>query len=154
MRKMTKSLSLLGIVGSVIATFAYLSFSADVALAVSPLVLDVAVDGGSFKIDADVDGDGAFFVRGDIVDADGEPIGEFLCWGWAIDVGATGPATTYVSQQYTIDGRGSIQVQGQEIGGDGSIAVVGGTGDFNNVRGEGVFGDFVDGFSISFNLRG
>ena len=88
------------------------------------------------------------------MDADEGVIGEFLCWGWAIDVGETGPGTTYVSQQYTIDGRGTIQVQGQEIGGDGSIAVVGGTGDFNNVRGEGVFGDFVDGFSISFNLRG
>ena len=49
MRKMTKSLSLLGIVGIVIATFAYLNFPADVARAVSPLVLDVAVDLGSFK---------------------------------------------------------------------------------------------------------
>ena len=154
MRKMTKKLSLLVIVGSVIATFAYLSFPADVVEASGPLVLDVAVDGGSFKINADGDGDGAFFVRGDIVDADGFAIGEFLCWGWAIDVGATGPDKTYVSQQYTIDGRGSIQVQGQEIGGDGSMAVVGGTGDFNNVRGEGVFGAFVDGFSISFDLKG
>ena len=154
MRKMTKSLSLLGIVGIVIATFAYLNFPADVARAAGRVVLYVAVEGASFKINADVDGDGAFFVRGDIVDADGETIGEFLCWGWAIDVDAGGPGTTYVSQQYTIFGRGTIQVQGQEIGGDGSIAVVGGTGDFNNVRGEGVFGDFVDGFSISFDLRG
>lgn len=150
MPKMTKSLSLLGIVGSVIATFAYLSFPADVALAAGPLVLEVAVEGGSFKINADGDGDGAFFVRGDIVD-EGGVIGEFLCWGWTINFTSE---ATYVSQQYTIDGRGTIQVQGQEIGGDGSIAVVGGTGDFNNVRGEGVFGDFVDGFSISFDLKG
>ena len=152
MRKMTKSLSLLGIVGGVVATFVYLSFPADVARAVAPLVLDVAVDGGSFNIeDADGDGAGAFFIRGDIVDEDEGVIGEFLCWGWAIDEAAT---ATYVSQEYTIDGRGAIQVQGQEIGGDGRIGVVGGTGDFRNVRGEGVFGDFVDGFSISFNLRG
>ena len=151
MRKMTKSLSLLGIVGSVIATFAYLNFPADVARAAGRVVLDVAVDGESFKINADGDGDGAFFIRGDIVDADEGVIGEFLCWGWAIDF--TG-AATYVSQQYTIDGRGTIQVQGQEIGGDGSIAVVGGTGEFNNLRGEGVFGVFAPGFSISFNLRG
>ena len=151
MRKMTKSLSLLGIVGSVIATFAYLNFPADVARAAGRVVLDVAVEGGSFKINADGDGDGAFFIRGDIVDADGDTIGEFLCWGWAINF--TGEAT-YVSQQYTIDGRGTIQVQGQEIGGDGSIAVVGGTGEFNNLRGEGVFGVFAPGFSISFNLRG
>ena len=152
MRKMTKSLSLLGIVGSVIATFAYLNFPANEARAASLLVLNVVPDGASFNIeDADGDGAGAFFIRGDIVD--GGVIGEFLCWGWAIDAGGPG-FTTYVSQQYTIDGRGTIQVQGQEIGGDGSIAVVGGTGEFNNVRGEGVFGDFVDGFSISFNLRG
>lgn len=152
MRKMTKSLSLLGIVGGVVATFVYLSFPADVARAVAPLVLDVNLDGfSSFKINADVDGDGAFFIRGDIVDEDAGVIGEFLCWGWAIDVAAT---ATYVSQQYTIFGRGAIQVQGQEIGGDGRIGVVGGTGDFAKVRGEGVFGDFVDGFSIRFDLKG
>ena len=150
MRKMKKSLSLLGIVGSVIATFAYLSYPADEARAAGLLVLNVVPDGASFNIeDADGDGAGAFFIRGDIVD--GGVIGEFLCWGWAIDGAAT---ATYVSQQYTIDGRGAIQVQGQEIGGDGIMAVVGGTGDFNNVRGEGFFGDFAGGFSISFDLKG
>ena len=85
------------------------------------------------------------------MDEGAEVIGEFLCWGWAIGNAAT---ATYVSQQYTIDGRGTIQVQGQEIGGDGSIAVVGGTGDFAKVRGEGVFGLFAPGFSISFDLKG
>ena len=87
------------------------------------------------------------------MDADEGVIGEFLCWGWAINLIKD---ATYVSQQYTIFGRGTIQVQGQEIGGDGSIAVVGGTGDFNNVRGEGVFGVgvFEPGFSISFDLKG
>ncbi|MEE8167041.1 MAG: hypothetical protein V3T64_15855, partial [Myxococcota bacterium] len=61
-------------------------------------------------------------------------------------------ATTSVSQVYTIAGRGSIMTQGQE----GSLlAVVGGTGDFDNARGEGLqtfTGVGID-FTFEVNLK-
>ena len=79
----------------------------------------------------------AFYVSGDIceeldlLDADCTPIGKFHCWGWLIGPDqAAGP----VSQEYELFGRGKILVQGFED--EGPRAVVGGTGDFRNVRGE------------------
>jgi hypothetical protein len=59
-----------------------------------------------------------------------------------------------VSQTYELDGRGEIQVQGRE---DENRAVTGGTGAFNNVRGEADF-EFIDpnspSFRGTFHLKG
>jgi hypothetical protein len=78
----------------------------------------------------------AFYVSGDICAelvllGDCTPIGTFHCWGWLV-----GPTqeVALVSQEFDIDGRGKIQVQGVED--DGPRAIVGGTGQFRNVRGE------------------
>ncbi len=101
----------------------------------------------------------AFYVSGDIceelvLDVDNvlacTRIGKFHCWGWLI--GAGGPV---VSQEYDLFDRGKIQLQGVEDG--GPRAVVGGTGDFRNVRGEAtgfVFTAPQDEFLVSFKLIG
>jgi hypothetical protein len=65
-----------------------------------------------------------------------------------------------VSQEFDIDGRGKIQVQGVED--DGPRAVVGGTGEFRNVRGEATgfdlsefqSGTFAGEFIVNFELIG
>ncbi len=85
----------------------------------------------------------AFYVSGDIcaelvLSDPCTPIGKFHCWGWLIGPNQlVGP----VSQEYHLFDRGKIQVQGIED--DGPRAVVGGTGEFRNVRGE------VTGFDFS-----
>ena len=78
----------------------------------------------------------AFYVSGDIckeltLGDDCTPIGKFHCWGWLV-----GPdqALGLVSQEFHLFDRGKIQVQGVEDA--GPRAIVGGTGDFVNVRGE------------------
>ncbi len=100
-------------------------------------------------------GGAAFYVSGNIckelvLDDACTPIGKFHCWGWLIDaVGAV------VSQEYDLEGRGKIQLQGVEDG--GPRAVVGGTGDFRNVRGEATGFEFTgpgDEFLVSFKLIG
>ena len=87
-------------------------------------------------------GGAAFYVSGDICKEldlldDCTPIGKFHCWGWLI-----GPDQVegVVSQEFDLFGRGKIQVQGVEDA--GARAVVGGTGDFRNVRGEATGFDF------------
>jgi hypothetical protein len=105
-------------------------------------------------------GGAAFYVSGDICEelallGPCTPIGKFHCWGWLI-----GPtqAVGLVSQEFDIDGRGKIQVQGIED--DGPRAVVGGTGDFRDVRGEATgfdFSQFASGpgeFIVDFDLKG
>ena len=84
----------------------------------------------------------AFYVSGVICDTQVlldpcTPIGKFHCWGWLV-----GPnqEVALVSQEFDIDGRGKIQVQGVED--DGPRAIVGGTGEFRNVRGEATGFDF------------
>jgi hypothetical protein len=117
------------------------------AKAGNELVLRVSTDGG---IDFDSTlagttalGGAAFYVSGDIckeldlLDANCTAIGKFHCWGWLIGPDqAVGP----VSQEYNLFDRGKIQVQGLED--EGPRAVVGGTGDFRNVRGEATGFDF------------
>ncbi len=110
------------------------------------LVLRVKVDFSTFDIAPGAPG-AAFYVRG-VICADPillaavcDPIGKFHCWGWLLDLGdVTVPAV--VSQEWDLDGRGKIQVQGFED--EGPRAVVGGTGDFRNVRGEATGFDFSD----------
>jgi len=58
-----------------------------------------------------------------------DSIGSFHCWGWISPSG-----TTVVNQEFNFDGRGKVILTGIEDG--GPRAVVGGTGDFRNVRGE------------------
>ena len=108
------------------------------------LILMVNVDEGSFVGPA-LGAQGAFNVEGDT----GSGAKSFQCWGWIFEDGLT----TNVSQVYNIAGRGAIMTQGQE---DGFLAVVGGTGDFSNVRGEGnqVFTGTGFDFTITFNLTG
>ena len=108
------------------------------------LILTVDVDEASF--DAPLGFPGPFNVEGNV---DGGGAGTFQCWGWVFEDGLT----TNVSQVFNIAGRGAIMTQGQE---GGFLAVVGGTDDFRNVRGEGnqVFtGNGFD-FTITFNLTG
>ena len=99
----------------------------------------------------------AFYVSGDICKEPDlldncTPIGEFHCWGWLI-----GPdqAVGVVSQEFDLFGRGKIQVQGVED--EGPRAVIGGTGEFRNVRGEatgfdlsqlGATGEFIATFQL------
>jgi len=144
MGSMKKHLSLLGVVAS-LAAIAALSFAVPVTQAHDTLFLVIAVDENSFVGPAG-NVAGAFNVEGAIV---GGPVGGFQCWGWIFADGAT----TNVSQVYNIAGRGAIMTQGQE---GGLLAVVGGTGDFRNVSGEGlqVFTGPGFDFTIEFDLRG
>ena len=120
------------------------------------LVLDVVADPGAFDAafgDIIVEGGCAFYVPGVIYEAGtSNPIGTFHCWGW--DVTCDGLTAVVVSQEYDLDGRGKIQVQGVED--EGPRAVTGGTGDFRNVRGEMTGADlsaFPD-FTVTFKLIG
>ena len=121
------------------------------------LVLDVKADVGAF--DAAFAGIGtgcAFYVPGVIFEAGTDnPIGTFHCWGWdALCDGGIGGAAVVVSQEFNLDGRGKIQVQGVED--EGPRAVTGGTGQYRNVRGEMTGADlsgFPD-FTVTFKLIG
>ena len=86
----------------------------------------------------------AFYVEGDIcadldesTDAcDGDAIGIFRCWGWQTQPG-TPSNVSVVSQEFLFFGQGKIQAQGVErFGDDSARAIVGGTGNFSQVRGE------------------
>ncbi len=132
-----------------------------IANAGKELVIRVATDGSTFDAHAAAPGGGAaFYISGaiceelDLLDIDCTPIGKFHCWGWLI-----GPdqSAAVVLQEYDLDGRGKIQVQGVED--EGPRAVTGGTGDFRNVRGEATGFDlsdlFVGGeFIATFKLIG
>ena len=113
------------------------------------LVLRVDTNGlTTFDAHAPASGGGAaFYVSGDIcadttLFEDCDPIGTFHCWGWLIGPNRLGAVVT---QEYAIDGRGKIQVQGIED--EGPRAVTGGTGDFRNVRGEATGFDLSDLFA-------
>ncbi len=124
MGSMKKHLSLLGVVAS-LAAIAVLSFAVLVTQAHDTLTVFVDVDEASFLATGFP---GAFNVEGAI---DGGPAGGFQCWGW---ISADG-VDTNVSQVYNINGCGAIMTQGQE---GHPLAVVGGTGDFSEVSGEGL----------------
>ncbi len=132
----------------------------------SELILRVDTDGfADFDTSAGPAPDGpggAFYVSGDIcaeLDLLGDctPIGKFRCWGWLIG-NDEGPSV--VSQEFDLFDRGKIQVQGLED--EGPRAVVGGTGDFRNVRGEATGFDFSQfalptfngEFIVTFKLHG
>ncbi len=112
------------------------------------LVLRVKVDGGTFDPtinEATALAGAAFYVSGAICEdpelgASCDPIGTFHCWGWMVDSSPMSGAPVLVSQEFDLFGRGKIQTQGVED--EGPRAVVGGTGDFRNVRGEATGFDF------------
>ncbi len=123
------------------------------------LVLRVEVDFSTFDLTPSPLGGGAFYVGGAIFNegessANGDTaIGRFDCWGWFVDANL-GP--NFVLQEWNLFDVGKLQLQGAED--DGPRAVTGGTGQFRNVRGEGVFDSSnlpVDGsFLGSFTLLG
>ena len=125
------------------------------ALAKKDLELRVVLNFGSFDV-APATGPGqAFYVEGTICDKLSgacNPAGTFRCWGWQTLSGLPSNVTV-VSQEFEIFGRGKLQVHGVED--SGPRAVTGGTGDFRNVRGEGVF-DLSAGteFTVRFKLQG
>jgi len=113
------------------------------------VTLDVEPDfDNTFSMVSDGTGGGPFFISGPIFAPGGAvPIGKFLCWGYF----GEGGNVVVVSQEFDLDGRGKIQVQGVES--DAPRAVTGGTGDFANVRGAATVeltGDF--NFTIRFSL--
>ncbi len=131
-----KQLSLLGVVATLALVFAG-------AAEAGTLSLFVDVDEDSFVGPAEGVA-GPFNVEGDT----GSGAATFQCWGWQLVTGVTN-----VSQIYYIAGRGTITTQGQE---GLLMSVVGGTGDFLNVRGEAIqvfTGNGFD-FNIEFTLRG
>ena len=129
-----KRLSLLGVVATVALVFA------NVAEA-EQLTLHVNVDEASFVGPA-LGVAGPFNVEGDT----GSGPGTFQCWGWIFADGVT----ANVSQVYNIPG-GAIMTQGQE---GLPLAVVGGTGEFNDVEGEALqtFTGIGFDFDIEFDL--
>ncbi len=96
-------------------------------------------------------GQGPFYVPGTIYTPDmSQQLGVFHCWGFFF----TAQGDAVVAQEFDLDGRGKIQVQGVED--EGPRAVTGGTGEFRNVRGEMTGADlsaFPD-FTVSFKLIG
>lgn len=141
---MKKSLSLLVIVAVGLTAIAMLSLTVGVSEGQVPggqLIIPVDVDEASF--DAPLGLPGPFNVPGDT----GSGAGSFQCWGW---MDADGIA--YVSQVYNVEG-GAIMTQGRERT---PLAIVGGTGDFRNVRGEAnqVFTGDGFNFTIDFDLKG
>lgn len=143
---------------------AHLGLSGRVAEASKTLTLDVVADLSTFEAhsQAGISG-GPFYVEGAIypkgsLDGNGaligtpDSIGVFRCWGWLIDLSDLS-AGGVVSQEYLIEGRGKIQVQGLE---DERRAVVGGTDDFRKVTGEGFATTFPPtfNFTIDFELKG
>ena len=139
MNRVKKQLSLIGVVATLALVFA------GVAQA-ETLNLFVDVDENSF--DAPLGIPGPFNVEGNI---ENTAAGTYQCWGWIFALDGDPPAN--VSQVYSIAGRGTITVQGQE---GILMSVVGGTGDFLNVGGEAiqVFDGTGFNFNIEFTLRG
>ncbi len=144
MGSMKKRFGLLGVVVS-LAAIAVLSLDVPVTEGQGgggALILAVSVD----SFDGPEPGTaGPFNVEGTIT-AGGT--GTFQCWGWV-----KANEATNVSQVYNIDSRGAIMTQGEE---GGLLAVVGGTDDFRNVRGEGlqVFNADFSAFTIAFDIQG
>ncbi len=146
MRSMKKRASLLGVVLSLAAIVA-LSVAVGVSRAGDGggggLILEVVVDFDTLEFPVGIPG--PFNIQGTV-----EGGGTFQCWGWWSDDEF---GTTNVSQVYDT-GRGVIMTQGRETEEGEPLAIVGGTGDFRNVRGQG-FVEFNDeGFTIRFEMRG
>ena len=121
MQSIRKRFSLLRVIS--LAAIAALSLAVGVTevQAGTTLVLNVDVDEASFQNN---DFPGAFNIVGDT----GSGEGTFQCWGWI-----NRDESANVSQSFNVEDRGAIMTQGPE---GGLLAIVGGTGDFKNARGE------------------
>lgn len=112
------------------------------------LAVNVLVDFSTFDL-VPSDNGGPFYVGGTILDpGTGEEIGLFHCWGFFFQGGDLG----VVTQEFDFTGRGKIILAGIED--EGPRAIVGGTGDFKEVRGEATGIDFsgLPLFTVTFNL--
>ena len=141
MSSMKKRASLLGVVVLSLAAIGVFSLAVSVTEGQpvgGTLVVDVDVDEPSF--DAPDGIPGPFTIDGDT----GGGAGTYQCWGWIFADGSV----SSVSQVYNIAGRGAIMTLGQE---GLSIAVVGGTGDFRNARGEAL--QTFTGVGLDFTLK-
>jgi len=121
MQSIRKRFSLLRVIS--LAAIAALSLAVGVTevQAGNRLVLNVDVDEASFQSNHFP---GAFNIVGDT--GSGEET--FQCWGWI-----NADESANVSQSFNVEDRGAIMTQGPE---GGLLAIVGGTGDFKNARGE------------------
>ncbi len=121
MQSIRKRFSLLRVIS--LAAIAALSLAVGVTevQAENRLVLNVDVDEESFQSNHFP---GAFNIVGDT----GSGPGTFQCWGWI-----NADESANVSQSFNVANRGAIMTQGPE---GGLLAIVGGTGQFKNARGE------------------
>ena len=111
------------------------------------LVVDVVPDFENTLTFVDFDESGSisdfepFVVLGTIFEPDtNNRLGTFVCRGWFIPLQDDGDRN-YMSQSYEIDGMGTIQVMGHEVGGVTGIeglsqVIVGGTGVFKGISGQ------------------
>ncbi len=140
-------LTLIGLVLAIVFAFASPAYGGN-------LVLDVEADLAAFDAAFGDIGTGCgFYVPGVIYEAGtSNAIGTFHCWGW--DALCDGATAVVVSQEFNLDGRGKIQVQGVED--EGPRAVTGGTGQYRNVRGEMTGADLSEfpNFTVTFKLIG
>jgi hypothetical protein len=137
-----------------------------VAALAGPGLTGVAEARGGKRIVLDVDTEvfadfqgvapgGAFYVSGVLLTpGTSDTIGTFHCWGFI----RNGDELGVVNQEFDINDRGKILIAGVES--DAPRAVVGGTGDFAQARGQGLpdlalfgFGDSGK-FRIAFSLTG
>jgi hypothetical protein len=142
MQSIRKRFSLLRVIS--LAAIAALSLAVGVTevQAETTLVLNVDVDEDSFVLN---NFPGAFNIVGDT----GSGEGTFQCWGWI-----NADESANVSQSFNVEDRGAIMTQGPE---GGLLAIVGGTGDFKNARGEArqVFNnDGTFDFTMTFRFTG
>jgi hypothetical protein len=93
-------------------------------------------------------GGGPFYIGGTLFDLDtGAELGEFQCWGWFFTADRR-----MVTQEYNLGDRGTILVAGEEI--LNPLAIIGGTGDFRNARGQMEFEFTTGGVLVHFDLIG
>ncbi len=105
-------------------------------------------DGSTFDLRANDFGEGPFYIGGTLFDADtGAELGAFQCWGWFFTA-----SRRMVTQEYNLGDRGTIILAGEEI--ENTLALVGGTGDFRNARGQVEFESVAEGVLVHFTLIG
>ncbi len=105
-------------------------------------------DGSTFDLRANELGQGPFYIGGTLFNVDtGAELGEFQCWGWFFT-----SSRRMVTQEYNLGDRGTILLAGEEI--ENRLALVGGTGDFRNARGQVEFEDVAEGILVHFTLIG
>ena len=112
------------------------------------LTVVLVPDNGTFDIIASPGGGGPFYIGGSLFDLDtGAELGEFQCWGWFFTADRR-----MVTQEYNLGDRGTILVAGEEL--LNPLAILGGTGDFKNARGQMEVEFTAEGLLVHFDLIG